>query len=279
MKWWVNGLASDQVSAADRGLAYGDGLFETMRVVNYQIPLLQAHLGRLAFGADRLGLGFSKPNIEQEIATVLDWLSEKQWPQAVVKLLLTRSGPSSGYRCDCSEPPNIMLRATELQCSENTGLFQVKVCDYVLSKNTVLAGVKHLNRLDQVMASRELTADDDEGLLLSEEGLLVEGLSNNIFLVQGSRISTPRMPHSGVRGVMRDFLLENIPEISGLSIVERDIQPAELKQADEVFLSNAVRGVRNVSEIRGVWAFSEVPVGDQIRQLLCSKLGSGFNSF
>jgi 4-amino-4-deoxychorismate lyase len=128
--------------------------------------------------------------------------------------------------------------------------------------------LKHLNRLEQVLASAEVrAADADEGLLLDSEGLAVGATSNNVFAVCGNELVTPAVSRCGVAGVMRRAVLDAAPTV-GLTAVVRDVAPAELRGADELFLSNAVAGIRPVAALDDV-RFAAGPVARRL-MALCS---------
>lgn len=276
--WWINGICTDQISAMDRGLAYGDGLFETMRVVDNQIPLLKQHLDRLRRDASTLGLVISDHSLVVQLAEATRYAISR-WPQAVIKLIVTRAGEGVGYRPEKAAPSNIYIRATELSSREFSGNFRVRICDYVLPSNPVLAGIKHLSRLDQVMASRELDDTEDEGILLDEQGAVVEGIYSNLFLVKGNEIMTPVLSGSGVKGVLRDYLLSRAGNMTRYSVGEESVRKDDLLAADEILLTNSIRGIRNVTEISGLWHSNNRQIGDELRQILRDELAYGFVSY
>lgn len=276
--WWVDGNKTDNLSVENRGLAYGDGLFETMRVVDGGIPLLHAHLHRLSHGVAVLDLNIDVAVIKQGINQALSSVSDRGWGQSVIKLIVFRDGLSQGYRYTQSLKSHYLIRASELLLPEKTSVLHTRICNYVLSTQSSLAGVKHLNRLDQVMASRELEAEQ-EGLMLDSEGFIQEGISSNIFIVKGNEVLTPELSKCGVKGVMRDFLISQIEELVELEVDERAIHCSELKAADEVIFANAVHGVRNAASVKDTWTSERTRVGDYLRALLLEKLSKSFTSF
>lgn len=276
--WWINGACTDQVSATDRGLAYGDGLFETMRVVDNQIPFLKQHLDRLRRDADKLGLVISDHALVVQLAEATRY-AISQWPQAIIKLMVTRAGEASGYRADKEASSNIYIRATELSPTELPENFRVRLCRYVLPSQTALAGIKHLSRLDQVMASQELQDAEQEGILLNEQGQVVEAIYNNVILLRGENMVTPILSDSGVKGVMRDYLLSEAANALPFPLREAHLRKEDLINAEEILLTNAVRGVRNVTEITDLWGSNKTDAGDHVRQVLRDNLAQGFTSY
>ena len=276
--WWVDGEQTGSLPIENRGLAYGDGLFETMRAVGGRIPLLDAHMCRLSQGAAVLDLCIELDIAKQQIDQALSSLSDKGWPQAVIKLILIRDGNSQGYGYARTAGSCYLIRASELVLPEQADILHTRVCKHQLSEQSVLAGVKHLNRLDQVMASRELE-NEQEGVLLDAEGFVQEGISSNILLVKNDSISTPALLKTGVKGVMRKFLKSQINQLPELEWIERAIHYSELAEADEIIFTNAVRGVRNAVSVRDIWASETKQVGDRLRSVLLEQLSKSFASF
>lgn len=252
----VNGAEGMGVAADDRGLQYGDGLFETMAAVDGRIRHLDRHLARLEDGCRRLGIPMPAATLlEQDFSRVLEGLGG-----ATVKLVITRGPGPRSYRPPV-EPTvsRIVISAAAKPRHDRTPL-AVRVCTTRLGMNPALAGIKHLNRLEQVLASAEW--DDpqvDEGLMLAMDGRLVCATAANVFVVRGGHLLTPEIRDCGVSGVMRGLVLEAARALHVPHAVE-DLQPEVLAEAEEVFITNAVSGIRPVGEVLGVgrWPEGEV---------------------
>jgi 4-amino-4-deoxychorismate lyase len=127
----------------------------------------------------------------------------------------------------------------------------VKVCTLRLGENPQLAGLKHLCRLEQVLAQMELAGESaEEGLVRDRSGYVVGGISTNVFAVRGAVLSTPRLTRCGVHGVMRRVVLENAARV-GLEPVQGELRLEDLHDSDEVFVTNAVAGIRPVCMLAG----------------------------
>lgn len=276
-RWWINGQPTEAVPASDRGLAYGDGVFETMRVIEGVIPFLEMHLERLVLGIKTLGMRV--PSVNEPIEIGLAWIRQQGFEQATIKLISTRAGSGAGYRPNSDAEANVYLRASNLTLPETPHQVHARFCNHQLSVNPKLAGIKHLNRLDQVMASRELTADEQEGLMFDLHGNLVEAISSNVFVLMGDKLVTPATSNAGVAGVMRRFAMEAAQHLPYVELLERDIAQPELLKADEILLTNAVRGVRNLSSITDCWTSQKTETGDMLRKLLCERVSPRFISF
>jgi 4-amino-4-deoxychorismate lyase len=240
------------VPVLERALHYGDGLFETIACLEGQPRLLEHHLRRLALGCERLGLDAgSRATLAGEVRELA-----RGSARAVIKLLLTRgTALARGYALAGGERSRrIALRYAwphEDPEAQEQGV-RVRLGRLRLGENPALAGIKHCNRLEQVLARREWTDPAiAEALLFSSSGALVSGTLSNVFLVRESKLLTPLLDRCGVAGVMRALILEIAPA-AGIVAQERRLESADLAAAEELFLTNAVSGIRPVRELEGV---------------------------
>jgi len=239
------------VSVLERGLHYGDGIFETIACTGGQPRLLERHLRRLARGCERLGID------PGDTGTLDDEVRElaAQAPRSVIKLLMTRgTALGRGYALTGRErPTRILLRyawPAEDPVAQEEGV-RVRLASVRLGENPALAGIKHCNRLEQILARREWTDPGiADALMFSSSGALVSGTMSNVFLVRGSKILTPRIDRCGVAGVMRELVLE-LAQAAAIAAEERRLEAADLETADEIFLTNALVGIRPVRELEG----------------------------
>lgn len=227
------------IDPANRGLAYGDGLFETMRVHGGGIPLLQRHLARLREGASRLAIvlpdaGFLAARIAEAAAGA---------DAGVLKLLLTRGEGGRGYAPSADADPTWVLSLYPLPASPVAGL-RLHWCEMRLAPQPALAGIKHCNRLEQVLARAEVDAAGcDEGLVRDIAGNAISATSANLLVQRGDRWLTPPVEACGVAGVLRGWLLEQgLVEVAALS-------RADVETADALALCNAVRGILPVASL------------------------------
>ena len=262
------------VSVLERGLHYGDALFETIACTGGQPRLLERHLRRLARGCERLGID------PGDTGTLDDEVRElaAQAPRSVIKLLMTRgTALGRGYALTGRErPTRILLRyawPAEDPVAQEEGV-RVRLASVRLGENPALAGIKHCNRLEQILARREWTDPGiADALMFSSSGALVSGTMSNVFLVRGSKILTPRIDRCGVAGVMRELVLE-LAQAAAIAAEERRLDAADLETADELFLTNALIGIRPVRELEG----TRRPPGASTRHLqreLAAHLAAG----
>jgi len=259
----INGRADAAVAPEDRGLTYGDGVFETIAIADGQPRLWDYHMDRLLEGAHRLGLP------EPPLATLREEARYLARPAggAVLKIYYTRGvGDGRGYRPPAQPEPRRMLIRHGLPAipEERWEGVDCRLCQVRLSAQPALAGIKHLNRLEQVLARSEWHDPAvAEGLMLDPDGLIVEGTATNIFAVRGRTLVTPPLAEAGVTGVVRRWILAQA-EALGLRVEQRGIRPEQLPEMDEVFLTNSLIGLWPVRSV----ASRELPVGTVSRSLL-----------
>ena len=250
------------LSVEERGFAYGHGLFETMTVREGRVRFVDDHFARLSDGCARLGIPMPS---RQDLLADFSQLIEKS-KDGVLKLIVSRGAGGRGYR------PDVSLSVTRLallysKAQAESSAISVRWCNTRLSRNSQLAGIKHLNRLEQVLAQSEWSGTAiGEGLMLDTEGEVVCGTASNLFIVTGDILSTPDLRFSGVRGVMRLHVLKAARRL-GIEVVERSLWPRDVESADEIFVTNAVRGIRTVASLESrQWPKS--PMATRLSQTL-----------
>ncbi len=243
----VNGVATDSVAVRDRGFQYGDGLFETIAVRDGAPMLWEAHLARLHAGAARLG--FSAPD-----AALLQQEAERLCRGAargVLKIVVTRGIGMRGYRTDPIVAPTRVLGLSDWPAYPaayaDAGV-DVCLCRTRLASQPALAGVKHLNRLEQVLARAEWDDEYAEGLMQDESGNIVEGTMTNVFLVVAGELLTPALDRCGVEGVMRAQVLAHGARL-GIRCRAVAVTTEQLERADGIFLTNSLIGLWPVRRI------------------------------
>lgn len=242
---FVNGLPQSSLSLSDRGLAYGDGVFETMLVVNRSTPLWSLHRNRLFSGLSCLGIDLYQGQLNhhlQQIDDVLSHSSESYW---VHKLMITRGQDGHGYQPASESSANIISQLFP-KCKSPLNQIEASVhlCQQSLIPTPGWAGLKTLNQLIYVLSSRERSGTAfDEGLLLSANGDLIEATARNIFIVKKNILLTPKITLCGVSGTMKHLITETLAPTLGIQVMEKNLSLNDLRHADEVFLSNAVTGI------------------------------------
>lgn len=234
------------ISIEDRGLQYGDGLFETAALVAGRVRFLQDHLARLQHGCGRLHISTPALDLlEHEISQVT-----AGHERGVVKIIVTRGAGGRGYRpAEGLDPTRIVaLFPAPEAVRPDTGI-EVRWCATRCARNAQLAGMKHLNRLEQVLAQAEWRDPGiAEGLMMDTEGEVVSATSSNVFLVVDGVLITPDLRYAGVSGIMRRQVLMTARARGWLS-EERAVWPEDVTHATEIFITNAVRGIRPIIKL------------------------------
>lgn len=245
---WINGEPHDSLAVRDRAVQFGDGCFTTARILRGKVVALEAHLQRLAQGCERLMIQH------------IDWRSLRDEmiyaastrAEGVLKVILTRGAGGRGYSAlGCDRPTRIVSLSdypAHYPQLRQTGV-KLALSTVRLGRNPLLAGIKHLNRLEQVLIRTELEQTDaDEALVLDTEGMLVECCAANLFWRRGNQIFTPSLADSGVRGIQRQQVIQLLRE-QGTEVAEVREPAAVLATADEVLITNALMPVLPVYQI------------------------------
>jgi 4-amino-4-deoxychorismate lyase len=246
----INGETADHVAALNRGLQYGDGLFETIAVAEGRPEFWERHIKRLTAGCARLGIAPPDPTIlKTEAGELCAGVS-----RGVLKIMVTRGVGGRGYAPPRDAAPTRILFLHPWPESppqwRREGVY-VRLCHTRLGLNPGLAGIKHLNRLEQVLARAEWEAADiAEGLMLDSRGRVIEGTRTNLFLVREGGLITPALDESGVAGIIREVVLEIAAE-RRMPVEIRNLHPEEIADADEAFLTNSIIGLWPIRRFDG----------------------------
>lgn len=245
----IDGGAGDRIPFTDRGAQYGDGVFETLAVADGQMLLWERHYARLADGCARLQIPCPAATLlAAEAAAVAHG-----HPRAVVKVTLTRAGDGRGYRPLSGTPTRIVSawpwpRYPAAHWREGIRLFR---CQTTLAAQPLLAGIKHLNRLEQVLARAEWGDAYAEGLVADADGCVIAGTMSNLFVIANDGgIATPALGRCGVRGIMRGCVFETAAAL-GLSATETALSWDAVANAAGLFVTNSVIGLWPVAEFNG----------------------------
>ncbi|MES2858497.1 MAG: aminodeoxychorismate lyase [Pseudomonadota bacterium] len=242
------------IGPGNRGLAYGDGLFESMRVDRGGVPLWPRHLARLRAGADRLGIAVPDAGFVQ--ARVAELVAD--CAAGVLKLLLTRGQGGRGYAPQSQATPEWLLSLHPLPAIKPAAL-RLHMCETRLAIQPALAGIKHCNRLEQVLARAECErVGCDEGLMQDTAGNVACATAANVLVLRNGAWSTPPVTDCGVAGVLREWLLEH------RLVAVAPVSAAQVECADALALCNAVRGILPVASL-GVRAWRLHPAVAQLQ--------------
>jgi len=248
MSTLINGERNDVIAISDRGLQYGDGLFETIAVKNGQCEHWYEHMSRLANGCKQLNIPV--PDAQQLLIEAQQLIDDKQ--QAVLKIIITRGSGGRGYCPPESVTPTriISIHSWPSLPSMNAVLgVQLHYCETKLSHQPALAGIKHLNRLEQVIARNEWHDPDiSEGLMSDINGNIVEGTMSNYFAVMNNELVTPSIVDCGVAGIMRAHIMSQAVS-HGMTVREKNLNIGDLLSANELFVCNSIINVWPVRQL------------------------------
>ena len=265
----INGKSGSSISVEDRGLHYGDGVFTTMAVENGGPPLcLFRHIARLQHDCDSLELPVPDiSTLHDEINTV-----SKKINKGVVKIILTRGSGERGYRFP--KPTNTTRIIADYPwpvypSTHVTDGIKLFICNRMMGINPELAGIKHLNRMEQILARNEWDNNDyAEGLVININGHVIEGTMSNLFIIRGNGLITPDLKNGGIEGIIRNLIIEKSRDFNMEAQIQ-NISLDDVLKADEVFVCNSIIGVWPVREI-GNRTYSDRQRTEKIRSFLLS---------
>lgn len=247
--WLLNGERKHCIDASDRGFQYGDGLFETLEILHGTPLFFEHHYQRLLLGCQTLLI----PCPEYALL----WAEASQMAcdhdHAVLKLIVTRGVGGRGYRQPQTILPTRLFSLHPLPDYPpvwQTQGIRLRVCQKRLAINPDLAGIKHLNRLEQVLARAEWSNDDiQEGLMLDNEHQIIEGTTSNVFMVKHGEVLTPRLDRCGIAGIVRKLILNEANALA-LPMRETRLNLNDLQDADELFVTNSIIGICPVTQMQ-----------------------------
>lgn len=246
------GVSDPAVFVSDHSYRYGDGLFETMKMINGKIPLIDYHVERLFYSMQVLGFPvpvvFSKQNIEEEIIE----LAKKNDCLKLARVRLTVSRGNGGINdCDDKLQYTIECMAADGNINRlNENGFVIDIFPDALKSCDKFSNLKSTSYLHYVMAARFAKERElNDALILNQHNRICEASIANIFWIKNETVYTPPLSEGCVAGVIRKYLLKKIPG-TGLGVKEKPLAIEELKNAEEIILTNAVYGIRWIKQFR-----------------------------
>lgn len=263
----INGILTDTIAVFDRGFMYGDGLFETIRVVNGEPLLWQYHCKRLLAGCIKLKIPTDDQLLQRLRAGLERVITEagKASDTCVVKIVISRGSGGRGYQLPEQAKLSeviICYPVPQYPQSHASEGVSVKTCHHRMSENPALAGIKHLNRLDQVLASSELEDSVSEGVMLDQRGRVVEGTKSNILFFEERGVVSPDTSLCGVDGVARQYIFDKAKKL-GLNARIDTVLPSSIDQFKGMALINSVLGVWPVRRLDG----KELPISPLVYEI------------
>lgn len=263
---WVDGVQQAALGLPDRGFSFGDGLFETLLLRAGRPLFIETHIARLRRGLQVLGFPDCSDvavRYMQEAAS-----DSAHFPWSALRLTVTRGEGPRGYAPPREVTPRFVAEVTPLDrdCSAFGPPLDLGLASIFLSRQPVLAGLKHLNRLEQVVAAEQLRAQgNEEGVLQDEQGHVISAVAGNLFLVRDGELRTPVLRECGVAGTRRELVMTQWAAAAGVPVREVALQVADLQAAEEVFYTNALWGIRPVARFGGV-SWTQHPVTELLHR-------------
>ena len=259
----VDGSHVEMVSVLDRGLMYGDGVFRTLQIKNGRVTHLKRHLDKLRADCTAIKLPpLDSASIERDINRVI-----RDSIDGVLKLIVTRGSGARGYRIPAVQHPTrivMTVPAPDYPAHYASDGIRVVLCETKLPWPPAAAGVKSLNRLENVLARSEW--DDPaiaEGLMRDAQECIVCGTMSNLFSVQDGVLQTSDREHCGVAGVQRDRIIE-FARKHGIALAQRSLRQADLGGVEELFVCNSLIGIWPITSC-GEWQWPIGPITCQLQ--------------
>lgn len=246
----VNGLPADALPLADRSIQFGDGVFRTIKLREGQLIFWARHYRKLC--ADCMALGIAPPAQTELLADIQTLLAPNREQSAAIKIIVTRGESARGYAIPANLAPNRIVQIAPLPAYP-AAIYQhgaqIRLCTMRAGWQPALAGIKHLNRLENVLARREWTDPAIlEGLLLDHDGYVLEGVMSNVLIKRNGQLLTPCLDGGGVAGVMREVALEAAEQL-GWTVAEPNLTLDDLRHAEQVWISNSLLGLAPVAHL------------------------------
>jgi 4-amino-4-deoxychorismate lyase len=249
--FWLDGTSITALPLPDRGVDFGDGLFETLLLHHGNPLFLDMHFARLGFGLEALGMPDCRREAQLQVEQVLGAI-DKARPWAAMRLSVIRAPGPRGYAPVQHQHPRILICVTNMErdCTEMSPAATMSVATIRLAAQPALAQIKHMNRLEQVLAAQQAQAEKaDECFVLDQAEQLVSVIAGNVFLFRGGELLTPLLVDCGVAGTRRRLIIEKWAPAVGLKVREARLTLPDLHSADEVFYSNSLQTVRPVARL------------------------------
>ena len=243
--WLINGELNASISPQDRGLNYGDGVFRTLVTAAGQPVWWEDHYAKLLHDCNGLGLVCPQESLlSTEVQHVAGGAN------VIVKITITRGVSARGYKPPADVLPTRIISASPLHdYAPAVQGVRVRWCTQRLARQATIGGIKHLNRLENVLARSEWDAAAiAEGLMCDDTGAVISGTMTNLFVMRDGRLHTPDLSLSGIDGVTRGRVLR-VARMNHIDLCIGRLETADVLAADEVFLSNSVIGLWRVAQL------------------------------
>lgn len=267
----INGIAADHLNINDRSIHYGDGLFETILCNDNNLYYWQQHFQRLQTSAQQLKIACPPEQVFLDDITKL-LADNDSLPACAIKIIVSRGTGERGYKFSKNTSANRLVMLSSLDAGQSSVLSrkllqgELFICRQQVSINEDLAGLKHLNRLENVMARNEWDAGYIDGLMLNANRHVIEGSMSNLFAITGNQLFTPDLKLSGVNGIMREMIID-LAGKNDIKTTVTNLTIDEISAMDELFISNSLLGMKAVTKLG-----DSLYKGQQVSDMIFSEL-------
>jgi branched-chain amino acid aminotransferase len=243
------------LSVNNRGLAYGDAVFETLRVSAGKIFFWEDHYFRLMASMRilrmEIPMNFTLEFLEEEVKRTISSLSDRKNAIRVKILVWRKAGGTYKPNTNAIEYLICYEELDEPFYTLKDTIYEVELFKDHYVSSGLLGTIKSNNRIVNVLGSIFAEENDYSNcLLLNEQKQVVEALNGNLFLVQGTTIKTPPIADGCLNGILRKQLIEICKQLPKYTIIEKSVSPFELQKSDELFITNVISGIQPISKYR-----------------------------
>lgn len=280
----LNGIATDYLNINDRAVHYGDGIFETILCDKNKLYYWQKHYQRLQLSATKLNISCPEESLLlNDIRQLLSGAENVAADSYAIKIILTRGAGERGYKYTKNLNPNRIVSLSTIESSYSSLLSndllsgELFLCEHQVSINENLAGLKHLNRLENVLARNEWDATEKgrgiiDGVMLNANQHVIEGTMSNIFAVKNQQLFTPCLMLSGVDGIMRNVVMELAAQ-NNITVANVNLSLNELLTMDEVFICNSLIGMKAVTSFLNT-TYADTHISQKIFQAVLTSMNN-----
>ena len=255
----INGVFTDFISVYDRGLLFGDGFFETMKWITIKeekkVVFWSRHLKRLKKSCDKAKINCPSREILDEYRNIiLKKCAQLKQLKGVLKIIITRGEGGRGYSFEKNMKPSVIFQSFPITLPDENSLIEgveIDICKTPINQNNFLSGLKHLNRIDSVIASDFINEKMYDLIFLDSNNLIIEGIKTNIFFIKKKKLCTPKITSSGINGIMRQVVMEKYSPLFD-ELIENNINVNQISEFDGAFLTNSIIGVLPIKNIQRV---------------------------
>ncbi len=254
----INAKFNNKISINNRNLQYGDGIFETCVIKNNKLLFWHKHYQRLKLGCDKLNIANVASTIY--IRDIKKLVNRSNIKNGVIKIILSRGNSKRGYSYSAIKPVRIVTISKLVHIHNDS--FELSICTSGYGSNSALSGIKHCNRLENILASADITTND---CIMLDNNNVISTTCANIFIVKNNILITPDTSNCGINGTRRDIILELATSIN-ISYKIDKITIDDINSADEIFITNSILGIQKITKFQNI-NYQQHPITDLLTKI------------